>query len=266
MSFRRKSEAIRSPLKDLPLRLPGQSLEEERRAILEDKLEPWLLTAMLFVVLAAFEWWRFLRDVHLNPILFSLVAGLAVLLAAWRVMRWRPQLKALRLGIQGEKVVGQYLEQLRSAGYAVFHDVIAEGFNVDHVLIGPAGVFVIETKTWNKPSSDAEVHFDGEQLKVGNFAPDRDPVKQSQATARWLTSELLRSTGKDLAVWPVVLFPGWFVRQSDTSLQRCWVLEPKALPSFLSRVPERMSREDIRLASYHLSRIVRVSEQERARA
>jgi hypothetical protein len=34
------SEGERSPLKDKPLRYPGQSLEEERRSLFEDKLEP----------------------------------------------------------------------------------------------------------------------------------------------------------------------------------------------------------------------------------
>ncbi len=254
----------RSPLKDLPLRLPGQSLEEERRELISDKVEPWLLTALLFVMFAALEWWRYLTHALFAPVIVSLAAVASIAIAAWRVLRLRPRLKALRLGIQGEKVVGQYLEGLRAEGYSVFHDVMAVGFNIDHVLIGPAGVFVIETKTWTKPSGDAQIHFNGDQLMAGSFVPDRDPVAQAQATARWLGAELLRSTGKDFAVWPVVLFPGWFVKQSDASKKLCWVLEPKAFPKFLAREAESMSREDVKLASYHLSRFVRVSEQERA--
>ena len=256
----------RSPLKDLPLRLPGQSLEEERSELLNDKLEPWLLCAALFIVLAALEWWRYVTHALPSPVVTSLAALVVTVLAGWRVYRLRPRLKALRLGIQGEKAVGQYLEELRAAGYAVFHDVIADGFNIDHVLIGPAGIFAVETKTWSKPTSDAEIHFDGDRLMAGSFAPDRDPVAQAQGTARWLAAELRQSTGKELDVWPVVLFPGWYVRQSDTSLNKCWVLEPKAFPKFLSHRAESLRRDDVKLAAYHLSRFVRVSERERVRA
>ena len=41
-------------------------------------------------------------------------------------------------------------------GYRVFDDVPGEGsggkFNIDHVLIGPGGVFSIETKNWLLPA------------------------------------------------------------------------------------------------------------------
>ena len=42
----------RSPLKERPLRQPGQSLLEEREKIREDKVLPWILMAVFFVVLA----------------------------------------------------------------------------------------------------------------------------------------------------------------------------------------------------------------------
>lgn len=45
----------RSPLKDKPLRLPGQSLEEERRKLFEDKLEMPGLAAILAVLLTSME-------------------------------------------------------------------------------------------------------------------------------------------------------------------------------------------------------------------
>lgn len=38
--------------------------------------------------------------------------------------------------MEGERAVGQFLEQLREQGFHVFHDVVGTGFNVDHVLVG----------------------------------------------------------------------------------------------------------------------------------
>jgi hypothetical protein len=56
------------------------------------------------------------------------------------------------------------------------------------------------------------------------------------------------------------VFPGWFVEQQAAGSKALWVLEPKALPGFLSNEPAVLASEDVKLASYHLSRIVRSNE------
>jgi hypothetical protein len=257
------TEPTKSPIKDKPLRHAGQSLEEERRLLIEDKIETPMLMALVFVVLALLEWWRYWQDIKLNPVLFTIAATVFVLWSAWRVWLVRTKLRALIQGIEGERAVGQFLERLRGAGYEVFHDVVATGFNIDHVLIGPAGVFSVETKTWSKPvRGDARVQFDGERLLVNGLAPDRDPVIQAKAQATWLRQQLAESTGKSVDVHPVVLFPGWFI-DSPKGDHGIWVLEPKALPSFLSHSPRRLEPADVKLASFHLSRFIRSVERSR---
>ena len=254
----------KSPIKDKPLRFPGQSLEEERRKLFEDKLETPLLLALFFIALSALEWWRDYSQSPPNPIVFTAIAVLLVGFAAWRVWKTRPQAHALKLGIEGEKAVGQFLERLRENGYQVFHDLIGTGFNVDHVVIGPAGVFTVETKTWSKPArGDAKIMFDGEQITTAGRAPERNPVIQARAQAAWLKGLLNESTGRTFAVFPVVVFPGWFIEQSSECLRNIWVLEPKALAKFLANAPQRLELDEVKLASFHLSRFIRTSEQDR---
>jgi hypothetical protein len=65
----------------------------------------------------------------------------------WQFMRQRRQLAKLRLGRDGERVVGQFLEDLREDWARVFHDVPGDRFNLDHVVLSLNGFFVIETKT-----------------------------------------------------------------------------------------------------------------------
>jgi hypothetical protein len=258
------SEAGKSPIKDKPLRHAGQSLEEERRSILDSKLEPYLIQSLVFVVMAGLEWWREFMDIKPHPILFTLAAVIAIAIGAWRIIRLRPRLRALRQGIEGEKAVGQFLERMRATGYQVFHDIVAPGFNVDHVLIGPAGVFTVETKTWSKPPrGEARIIFDGERLLAANRSPDRDPIIQARAQAAWLRNLLAESTGRKFDVLPVVLFPGWFIEQFVDSRRQIWVLEPKALPAFLEREPRRLEPVESSLAAYHLSRFIRSAERER---
>lgn len=117
-------------------------------------------------------------DAKPNPIMFSVPAVLALLYAAFRIWRALPRLRALRQGLEGEQAIGQFLERLREHGYSVFHDVVGSGFNIDHVLIGPGGVFTIETKTWSNPASRvAKIRYDGVTIRLDTL--DRESCSAS---------------------------------------------------------------------------------------
>jgi hypothetical protein len=80
------------------------------------------------------------------------LVGLAVaMLVAWRLrFRLSEQVTAWRRGAAGERRTARRLERLRGEGYVVFHDLALPGSpaNVDHLVIGPSGVFVIDSKQW----------------------------------------------------------------------------------------------------------------------
>jgi len=251
----------RSPLKGRPLRNPGQSLDEQIRDVTYDYIAGPLLFALFLVLIAAFEWFRYLTPVAPSPKLYTGVAIAGVGFAVFRLYKALPGLHALKLGRDGERVVGQFLEALRERGYRVFHDVVGDGFNVDHILIGPAGVFTVETKTHSKPSGDAQIVFDGETIRIDGFEPDRDPVVQAKAQANWLRELLSESTGRSFEVRSVIVYPGWWVQEGSTKATGVWVLAPKRLPVFLDHEPRRLSQEDIHLASFHLGRFVRTAGQ-----
>ena len=55
-------------------------------------------------------------------------------------------------GAQGERATGAILDSLRGEGWVTFHDVRWPGrarANVDHVIVGPGGIFVIDSKNWS---------------------------------------------------------------------------------------------------------------------
>jgi hypothetical protein len=248
----------KSPLKAQPLRNPGDSVQEQIQEIFYDRLLLAILLALFLAILAVYEWVRYYQNTPPNPVVATAIAAIAVAYAAWVCSRTWPEIKRLRLGRDGERAVGQFLERLREKGYVVFHDVRGNGFNVDHVLIGPAGVLSVETKTFSKPTgSAARVTFDGQEIRIAGIASDRDPVVQAKAQAGWLQEILLESTGRRFSVRPVILFPGWFVEQSEGSTRGIWVLEPKALPAFLDQEPRILEASDVKLASFHLARFIR---------
>ncbi|MEP0946734.1 MULTISPECIES: nuclease-related domain-containing protein [Cyanophyceae] len=250
-----------SPLKDKPLRNPGQSLDEELQRLWDEDLNTWLSLFLLPIIFTAYEWWRAVSNTPPQPLGALIVTIPISSCACFRLYRLRLQLRRLRMARDGEKAVGQYLSDLREKGYRVFHDIVGKGFNVDHVVICDRGIFTIETKTYSKPSSGkSTIHFDGETIQVNGQMMERNAVEQAKAQAYWVAEVLKESTGRSFAVKPVVVFPGWFVESSKTKgPSDLWVLNPKALPSFIDNEPQRVTPEDVKLAAYHLSRYIRTS-------
>jgi hypothetical protein len=106
--------------------------------------------------------------------------GLAVAaLVAWR-LRFRPseQVTAWRRGAAGERRTARLLDRLAPDGFVVFHDLALPGSpaNVDHLVIGPTGVFVIDSKQWT-----GTVHQGSDGLVWHNHYP----LDRVLETVRW---------------------------------------------------------------------------------
>jgi hypothetical protein len=82
----------------------------------------------------------------------SLVTGLAAgTLVGWRLrFRVSKDTRAWRDGARGERATARLLRRLGRHGHTVFHDVAIPGTpaNADHVLIGPAGVVLVDSKRY----------------------------------------------------------------------------------------------------------------------
>jgi hypothetical protein len=152
------------------------------------------------------------------------VAAGAVVYSSISIIRARKQIRLLNLARDGERVVAEQLDILKGQGAAIIHDVVGQGFNIDHVILSRKGLFVAETKTRSKPMRGSPtITYDGKALLVNGWKPDRDAVSQAEANARWVAKELEASTGKSFAVKPVVLFPRWFVEPIPRGSE-VWIL------------------------------------------
>ena len=238
----------KSPLKAAPLRTPGQSVQDEINDFIDDKLIPYILGAVIFSVIAAYEWYAAWQELPRRPIPLTILALIMIGIASIRTIRGMRRVALLKQARDGEKAVGQFLEDLRRKGFYVFHDLIGEDFNLDHVIVGPKGVFTIETKTISKPKrGSAVVSYDGEQLTINGHVPDRNPIVQAKAQANWI-NELLAEGNMSAPIKPVVVYPGWYVKnESNAAKAPVWVLNPKALPTFIDNLPDRLSDSEIGL-------------------
>jgi hypothetical protein len=125
----------------------------------------------------------------------------------------------VRDGLTAEQVTGVQLNRLMSKGCLVMHDLPADGFNIDHVVISPRGVYAVETKSFRKPKQfdrgdNYRVSFDGTALRFPDFI-ERDAPAQAERQAQWLARVLRESLGFDVPVTPALALPGWLVEPNE---------------------------------------------------
>jgi Nuclease-related domain len=134
----------------------------------------------------------------------GLVGLVAAALVGWR-LRFRPseQARSWRRGAEGERHTGRLLDRLTRDGYVVFHDLAVPGSlaNVDHLVIGPTGVFIIDTKQWT-----GSVHQSGDGLAWHNHYP----LERTLETVRWEAQIIGRLLGT--RIHPLVCVHGAHVQ------------------------------------------------------
>jgi hypothetical protein len=131
-------------------------------------------------------------------------------------------------GATGEEQVGELLEGLASGGWRVIHDASFGRGNVDHILIGRAGVFTVETKSHPGPVRVERVH--GAAL--------------SQAQAQRKAIEQI--TGE--RVEPLIVFSRAWVDRPLARRKGVRMLPARMLPRYLERCKATLSSEQVEKA------------------
>ncbi len=163
-----------------------------------------------------------------------------------------------RLGLMGERAVGEELNQLMLDGFRVFHDFPADDkWNIDHVLVGSQGVYIVETKARRKQQGpaghqDHVLIYDGQTLKFPH-CEDQHGLQQASRNARWLGNFLSSATGEPVTVRPILTFPGWYIelQTKDTSVR---VLNPKQIRNVIVKndPPNKISPEQMERITHQL--------------
>lgn len=255
--LRIKRRKERTPLPFKLLRAPGETLR--RKIVRNDDQDVLVIlpVAMAPVIVSGSILYLIGRIAPATPLNFALCfAGLVfvagVFFAGKYVLGRLNRARHNWLGYMGERVVGETLLELCRTGYFVFHDVPADGvktpFNLDHVVVGPSGVWLIETKTRRKGRArpgfkDHEVTFDGTKL-VWPWGEDRHGIEQARAEAEWLTRWINQVSGLSVSAKPILVLPGWYVHEKALGPIR--VLNQKNLyPAIASRKNTVLSEEEI---------------------
>jgi hypothetical protein len=184
-----------------------------------------------------------------NPVFMG--GDVIVLLAILAVYRWvLPLVDRHDRGARGEERVGGLLDDLARQGnregqhpWHIVHDANLGHGNVDHIAIGPAGVFTVETKSHPGPVRVGKVH--------GSV------LAQAQAERRLVE----QATGVG-GVEPLVVYSRAWVDRPLARRKGVRVMPAAMLVEHLRRQPPRLSDAEVERAQRRLTRALR---QERTR-
>jgi hypothetical protein len=190
-------------------------------------------------------------------ILYS-AGALAIAAIAWatvsllRAKRMLIQLRNHRFGLRGEQAVADALASasLARAGYVSFHDMPGDGnWNIDHVVVGPGGVFVLETKarskrtaTWQQP--EHEVWVNGTALRFP-WCVDTKAIPQAERNAKWVHDFIAPFSERPARVTPIVVVPGWSIPPDPANNRSVQVINSVNLPKYIAACGNRYTEADL---------------------
>ena len=215
-----KDRKKRVPFTQKILRPPGESLRL-RLIELDEKVNDrliqlflWAYSPLVMAGLAALQGVRPSTGVWIAIAAIAAIASIWSAYRLWKVINLR---RRIRLGFEGERHVGEALNQLMLVGYRVFHDFLITDKprsirNIDHIVIGPNGVFAVETKTRRKVKAEngAKVTVLENALQYPWGVDQRD-LAQTQENATWLAEWLSKMSDRPVKVGSILVLPGWFI-------------------------------------------------------
>jgi hypothetical protein len=220
---------------------PGASAQAEyrrRRAAERGRWTqslPWRVAVVLAAGVAAG-----LLATQVTPDLAELLAVTAAAGLGWR-LRFRPSADTLawRRGAKGERRTARLLAPLERRGWAVLHDLVIPGTqaNIDHVVIGPGGVLVIDSKQYR-----GRLHLD----QYGMVWHGRHLVVSSLRKVRWQADQADEVLGiADITVAAIVAVHGasvpWGVLQADGVT----IVPARRVPDLLQALPRVLGPERV---------------------
>jgi hypothetical protein len=146
------------------------------------------------------------------PVISLPLAGIALLVLAGAMAMGvhvsRSRVESYLVGARGEEWVGRQLALL-PAGYTVFNSAEPlqqdhpAAIDYDHLVVGPSGIYVIETKNWR-----ATVTVEEGKVLYNGHEPSRPPLEQVKRTANALRRLLTDKLTAPTELIPVLCFAG----------------------------------------------------------
>jgi hypothetical protein len=127
------------------------------------------------------------------------------------------------------------LDKLERAGYRAVHDIAIPGTEdqIDHLVIGPAGVFAIDSEAWDKRLPVRTRN--GRQLWHGPFSM-KDRLEHARGESEWAAKRLSGALGAPVTVRPAMAVYGPKIHWDVANIRDVDVFSGPRLRRYLRRV------------------------------
>ncbi len=191
------------------------------------------------------------------PLTWVLLISVLMAVLIWLIGKWASdkidtidrERMAWRKGVIGEALVALTLQEL-SDNFVVVNDVSKRFANIDHVVIGPTGVYVVDAKYWR---GTVEANGQGD-LMLNGQALDKPAVKSLLGSVMDFQSKLKALTDTDHFVRGLMVFPNAYVEANFGSTREIHCLRSERLIDYLSNEKFRQ-----KLSSGEVERIRRAT-------
>jgi Nuclease-related domain len=178
-----------------------------------------------------------------GPRLAGPAAALAAAALGWRLrFQASVETRAWRRGARGERRTARHLRKLVRSGWTVLHDLAIPGSraNGDHLLIGPPGVFLVDSKAWH---GTVTLAGDGSAWHNGY------PLDQTLATVRWEAQQLAGVIGAP--VLPMLCVHDTQIPWGEVYVDNVPVLTSSKLVALLRSLPAHVDDIGVMLLAEH---------------
>ena len=189
------------------LRLAGQSLRVKAERQFDDFV-PYLMIVFGFWIVCLVEWMQKIVGEHPTLGFWMFLSLLVTCYGGVRAFRLYPQLQNARLGKPGQRRVAEILGRIRSKGFVVFHDLPENGSNIDHVVVGPTGIYAIATRAWNAIGSRTIDYQTENEVILGGRITDGRLLREVRGSARAVHLRLKKHLHENYWVKPLLVFLG----------------------------------------------------------
>ncbi|MDD3654000.1 MAG: nuclease-related domain-containing protein [Desulfotomaculaceae bacterium] len=148
--------------------------------------------------------WHYLGNTALGLWLsLSWLSVLIIIVLGRKVFSNNIESDKLQKGFTGEVIVAHALDQLPD-GWFVINDIVIKGSQIDHLAVGPAGVYCLETKNWNNAGCDENGAWF--RFHLGQWAPlNQSPAEQNMSHVQSVKKFLNERLGLEVSPVSVVV-------------------------------------------------------------
>lgn len=232
--------------------MAGQSLRDDYDRFFDERLVASFVVVIAFWMVCIVAWIQRMAGHNPDPRFWTLLSLFVTAYGGFEVFRLRPALRRLRERKRGDHRVTQLLERLRSKGFVALHDLAATEFKIDHVIVGPSGVYAIESKSWDPfGSGTIDCQNDNELLLSGRVRDGR-ALQQAREAAQAAQLILKDQLQEHRPVKGLLVFAGDWTIQCQADHLDVDVVSADELESYLDEQQPQLTGREIADICSHL--------------